>query len=88
MNLLEQYLNVNSVLLLFIVIFAFIVIRQLIIGLSKSHFKNVVLAITFIIAIISFYARQLLIGFIFLLLGLILLIGLHYIGEKHNENKE
>ena len=88
MNLLSSYLNVNSILILFIVIFAFIVIRQLIIGLSKSHFKNIVIFLIFVIAILSIYARQYLLGILFILLGLILIMGMHFMGDSKNENKE
>ena len=88
MNLLSSYLNVNSILILFIVIFAFIVIRQLIIGFSKSHFKNVFMFLIFVIGILSIYARQYLLGILFILFGFTLIIGMHFIGDSKNENKE
>ena len=88
MNLLNSYLNVNSILILFIVIFIFIIIRQLIIGLSLSAFRHVVLFLIFVIGILLIYDKEILAGILFLLLGIILSIGLRFAGKGKNDNKE
>ena len=88
MNLLNSYLNVNSILILFIVIFIFIIIRQLIIGLSASAFRYVVLFLIFVIGILLIYDKEILAGILFLLLGIILSIGLRFAGKGKNDNKE
>ena len=87
-NLVADYLNVNSILLLFIVLFVFIIIRQLTIGLSISFFRHVVIILTFVIGILLVYDKQVLAGILFLLLGIILAIGIHYKRRSKNENKE
>ncbi len=87
-DLINHYLSIDSILLLFIIIFAFIMIRELLTGLSKSHFKYIFILLIFIIALLSFLASYFLLGILFLVLGFVLLIGLYFIGGSERENKE
>lgn len=87
-NLIYHYLSIDSILLLFIIIFVFIMIREVLTGLSKSHFKYIFISLIFIIGILSFIADYILLGVLFFVLAFVLLFGLMFMGDKKNENKE
>lgn len=86
-QLINQYLSIDSILLLFIIIFVFVLIREVLTGLSKSHFKYVFIFLIFLISILSLLDRMILLSIIFFIFGLVIIIGLHFVNGDKNDKE-
>lgn len=86
-QLINQYLSIDSILLLFIIIFVFVLIREVLTGLSKSHFKYVFILLIFLISILSLLDKMILLSIIFFIFGLIIVIGLHFVSGDKNDKE-
>lgn len=87
MNILS-YFNTNTILYLFIVIFLYLIAREIGIQIGKSKPKEIIIILGVMIGLILAYIGYAVIGILFILFSILIFLISHFSSRRTKNDKE